>query len=366
MILLFQKKEDIQLSKKMLKVLSLIISLTMLLNFVGCTASEQPAAKPEEPAGSEESAKPEEPAEPEKPELSVKQMGIGTASIGGALYALGGGFVNVWNSLGVAASAEVTGGSVHNINLMQSGDIGSALISQGAAYQGWEGKGLFEGQEPATKLRTALPLHASFIHGWTLDESINSYSDFGGKIVCGGPAGGTSDEYSKEILEILGVPVEKFVNSAFSDASNMLRDGMVDVYVSSMGVPASATAECASTLNAKIVGVNDEEAEKVMAQVPFYAKMDIPANTYDGQTEPVPTIVDVNAYFFSVDIPEDVVYEFVKAAYEQIDELELTFAGVKDMTLENVKNLRLPLHKGAYKYYQEMGVEIPEAAMPID
>ena len=73
-----------------------------------------------------------------------------------------------------------------------------------------------------------------------------------------------------------------------------------------------------------------------MAQVPFYAKMDIPANTYDGQTEPVPTIVDVNAYFFSVDIPEDVVYEFVKAAYEQIDELELTFAGVKDMTLENV------------------------------
>jgi TRAP transporter TAXI family solute receptor len=333
--------------KSHLKLLGLLISLVLILTLIGCTGEETPVGEDEE-------------------EETITSMGIGTASVGGALYALGGGFVNVWNSLGVAASAEVTGGSVHNTNLIQAGEIGSALISQGAAYQGWEGIGLFEGQEPAKKLRTALPLHASFIHGWTNDDSINSYGDFGGKIVCGGPAGGTSDEYSKEILEILDVPVKSFVNTAFADSPNMLRDGMVDVFVSSMGVPASATAECASTLGSRIIGVSPEEAEKVLAEVPFYAIMSIPANTYAGQTEPVETLADVNAYFFSVDIPEDVVYNFVKASYEQIDDLEQSFAGVKDMTLENVKNLRLPLHKGAYKYYQEMGVEIPEAAMPID
>ena len=88
------------------------------------------------------------------------------------------------------------------------------MISQGAAYQSWTGTGLFDGQEPNKELRAALPLHPSFIHGWTLDKNINSYADLEGKIVCGGPAGGTSDEYNKEILDILGVKVNKFVNTA--------------------------------------------------------------------------------------------------------------------------------------------------------
>ena len=71
---------------------------------------------------------------------------------------------------------------------------------------------------------------------------------------------------------------------------------MVDVFVSSMGVPTSAVEECATTLGAKIIGVSDEEADKVIAKVPFYAKMAIPANTYSGQTEPINTIADVNVY----------------------------------------------------------------------
>lgn len=337
------------MKKNIIKILSLIVSIALLLSMIGC-ASDKPASTDK---GKDEVK-------------TITSMGIGTASVGGALYAFGGGFVNVWNSIGVTASAEVTGGSVHNVNLIQAGELGSALISQGAAYQGWEGKGLFEGQEPAKKLRTALPLHPSFIHGWTTNKDVNSYADLGNKIVCGGPAGGTSDEYSKEILEILGVPVKKFVNAAFADSSNMLRDNLVDVFVSSMGVPASATAECASTLNAKIIGVSGADADKVIQAVPFYSKLTIPANTYAGQTQPLETLADVNAYFFSADIPEDVVYNFVKAAYEQIDDLVATFAGAESMKYENVKTLALPLHKGAYKYYKEKGVEIPEAAMPID
>lgn len=339
----------------LIKVISLSLVIMLIFGLVGCSSSK-PEPVENEPGGEEET----------KPEATITSMSIGTASVGGALYAFGGGFVNVWNSLGISASAEVTGGSVHNCNLIQSGEIGSALISQGAAYQSWTGTGLFDGQEPNKELRAALPLHPSFIHGWTLDKNINSYADLEGKIVCGGPAGGTSDEYNKEILDILGVKVNKFVNTAFADAPNNLRDGMVDVFVSSMGVPASAVEECAATLGAKIIGVSDEEADKVIAKVPFYAKMAIPANTYSGQTEPINTIADVNVYMFDKDIPEDVVYNFVKASFEQIDVLTAAFAGAKDMTLENVRTIALPLHPGAYKYYKEMGVEVPEAAMPID
>jgi TRAP transporter TAXI family solute receptor len=354
----------------MKKLISYLLIATMLFTLAGCAQKPQETAPTPDTPAAETDTPPavEAPAPGEYKNVSdqLSAIGIGTASVGGALYALGGGFVNVWNKLGVTASAEVTGGSVHNCNLIAAGDLGSALISQGAAFQSWEGTGLFAGEEPNKKLRTALPLHSSYIHGWTLDESINSYKDLGGKIVCGGPAGGTSDEYNKEILGILGVEVGKFVNTSFSDSTNMLRDSTVHVFVSSMGAPAAAVAEAASTLNAKIIGVSDDEADIVMKEVPFYVKLALPANTYSGQTEPVPTIADVNAYFFSVDVPEEVVYEFVKASYESLEELSQAFGGIREMTLENVMNLKLPLHKGAYKYYQELGVEIPEAAMPID
>lgn len=348
--------------QNMYKILSLLISMVLLISVVGC------AKEPAKTDGGADKGKTEDVASDKGKDQAkeVTSMGIGTASIGGALYAFGGGFVNVWNSIGVAGSAEVTGGSVHNVNLIQAGEVGSALISQGAAYQGWEGKGLFEGQEPADKLRTALPLHPAFIHGWTTDDSVNSYADLADKTICGGPAGGTSDEYNKEILEILNIPAKKFVNAAFADSSNMLRDNLVDVFVSSMGAPGSGAAECASSLDARIIGVNFDDADKVIAERPFYSKMLLPADTYPNQPEPVETIVDVNAYFFSADVPEDVVYDFVKAAYEQIDDLILAFAGADAMTYENVQALVIPLHKGAYKYYKEMGVDVPEAAMPID
>lgn len=347
--------------KRMSKLLAILLTLTLVFSFVGCSPADDPEPEPvetEEPANGEE----EEPAE----EFEISSIAIGTASVGGALYAFGGGFVNVWNELGISASAEVTGGSIHNTNLVEAGEIMSALISQGAAWESTQGIGLFEGETPTENLRTALPLHASFIHGWTLDDSVQTYADLDGLVVCGGPAGGTSDLWSKQIAELIGIQPSQFVNTAFADAPNMLRDGMVDVFVASMGVPASATAESASTLGARIIGVSPEEAEIVLEGMPFLAQMSIPAGTYDGQDEDVDTVGDVNAYYFHKDVPEDVVYAFVAAAYENIEELKQAFAGAERMTYEHVQDLRMPLHPGAYRYYEENGVDVPDDAMPID
>jgi len=335
-----------------------LVCCLLIVVLVGCLAG----CRQEEPAqqGTEASTK-------SQGEKALDSIGIGTASIGGALYAAGGGFAKIWKDLGVAASVEVTGGSVHNATLVDTGELGSAIISQGAAYQAMQGIGLFEGKKKHTNIRAALPLHSSYIYGWTLDKSITGYQDLKGRVVTGGPAGGTSDLYNKKILEIIGASPKKFVAASFADSTGLLRDGLVDAVVCSMGVPASATAEATASLNARVFGLgHGEEADKVIREMPFLYKAEIPANSYQGQTEPILTVADMNLYCFNKDIPEDVVYRFVKACFEQKEHLVNTLEGLKEMQPEKVSNIIIPLHPGAYKYYQEIGIKVPEKAMPVD
>ena len=291
-------------------------------------------------------------------------VGIGTGSVGSTFYAVGGGFANVWKELGVRAAVEVTGGSIQNCLLVGSGQLKSALISQGAAYQAWKKEGLFKDHPAQEALRAALPLQSSLIHGWTLDPKILTYRDLGNKIVSGGPAGGTSEEYNKAILNGLGIKPKRYLNAGFADTTGQLGDGLLEAVFCSMGVPTGAAAEAASTLNAKIIGVHPDDFAAIQKILPFLVPSEVPAATYAGQTNPVPTLADLNIYFFHKDVPEEIVYKFVKQAYESKEMLINTFAGLVVMRPENVKNIRMPLHPGAYRYYKEIGAEVPQNIVP--
>jgi hypothetical protein len=291
-------------------------------------------------------------------------IGIGTSSLGAAFYVVGGGFANVWQELGVRAAVEITGGSLQNCILVGSGQVKSALISQATAYQSWKSEGMFAGQPPQENLRAALPIQSSYIHGWTLDPNILTYRDLGDRIVSGGPAGGTSEEYNKAILEGLGITPRRFINAGFTDTTGQLGDGLLDAVFCSLGIPAGAAAEAAATLGARLIGVHPDDFAKTQEILPFLIPSEIPAGTYAGQTEAFPTFADLNVYFFHKDVPEYVVYRFVKQSFESKEMLVNTFAGLVAMDPDNVRNIIMPLHPGAYRYYREIGAYIPENIIP--
>ncbi len=333
----------------------MLIGVLLLFSLSGCSSSEPPTEAVEQ-NGSEKGGEVEA--------VGINAIGIGTGSVGSSFYTVGGGFAKVWEKLGVQAAVEVTGGSLQNCTLVHTGQLQSALISQGAAYQAWNAEGLFKGKEEHKNLRAALPIQPSYIHGWTLDKSINSYRDLEGKVVSGGPAGGTSEEYNKAIMEALSIKPSRYINAGFADTTGQLTDGLLDAVFCSMGVPTAAAAEAAATHGAKIIGVHKDDFETAKKVLPFLVDDEIPANTYTGQTDPVPTLADINVYFFNKDVPEDVVYEFVKQAYASSEMLINTFAGLKAMKPENVANIRVTLHPGAYKYYKEIGIDVPSEIIP--
>ena len=108
--------------------------------------------------------------------------------------------------------------------------------------------------------------------------------------------------------------------------------------------------------------------QKLISKFPYYTQVIIPPNTYAGQTVSVPTIGVKATFIIHKDIPADVVYKIAKLLFvDKVDEFKKihpalgTFFDVK----KALDGMTIPIHEGAAKLYQELGIEIPDIAKPV-
>ena len=58
-------------------------------------------------------------------------------------------------------------------------------------------------------------------------------------------------------------------------------------------------------------------------------------------------------------------YDLTKAMFENLDDAHSVNQGLSPLTLDNAfVSLGAPLHPGAIKYYEEVGVDIPDNLRP--
>ena len=118
--------------------LSLLLAFLLVLSaFAGCSkpAAEEPAA--EAPA---EGTVAEEPATEEPAEQVF--INIGTGGTAGTYFPLGGAFAEIWNNTipGVNATAQSTGASVANINLLIDGKVEVVIVQNDIAMYANKGE----------------------------------------------------------------------------------------------------------------------------------------------------------------------------------------------------------------------------------
>jgi TRAP transporter TAXI family solute receptor len=90
---------------------------------------------------------------------------------------------------------------------------------------------------------------------------------------------------------------------------------------------------------------------------PIYQAGTIPAGTYDGQLDPVPTAVIRNYLVTHDSVPEDLVYRMTKAIFENLDALATSHVAAREISREDAAHdLPVPLHPGAAAYYTEVGL----------
>lgn len=296
----------------------------------------------------------------------TKYISIATSSSGGAFSIIGTAMSDIINKNvpGVSANIEITGGSSENILLAQNGNVELAMTASDVLALALEGKGSFEGKQvPKDALLGVMGGHLTTLQVYTLkDGDIKSYADLKGKKVAVGPAGSVAGDAMKTIMDAYGYEINKDWTPeylAHGDGAEALTDGNVDAVCIMSTLPASPVATAAASKELRLLDLDKDKYDKIMAECPYYIPAKIEANVYSGQDTPVEyTFGSASVMVASKDIPEDEVYQMVKALFENNDVLVAAYPQCTEWSVENATrglDGLIEMHPGTIKYLTEIG-----------
>ena len=94
-----------------------------------------------------------------------------------------------------------------------------------------------------------------------------------------------------------------------------------------------------------------------MEKYPFYTQYSVPGNSYKGVTDDAKTVAVVATYIVSDKLEEDLVYQITKTLFENAGEIAAAHPKGAELNPEySISSISIPIHKGAEKYYREIGV----------
>ncbi|MBM2294784.1 TAXI family TRAP transporter solute-binding subunit [Sulfitobacter pseudonitzschiae] len=283
-----------------------------------------------------------------------------TGGTSGVYYPLGAGLANIYGEKieGARTQVQSTKASVENLNLLQSGrgELGFALGDSVA--MAWEGNADAGFPEKLDKLRGIAAIYPNYIQiVAATDSGITEFSGLAGKsLSVGAPASGT-ELNARAIFGAMGMSYEdlgKVEYLPFAESVELIKNRQLDGTLQSAGLGVASIRDLASSLPINVVAIPAEVAEKLGAP---YVAATIPAGTYDGQTEDVPTVAVSNFLVTHEDVSDELAYQMTKQLFENLDTLVSAHkaAAQIDMT-KALDGMPIPLHPGAERYYREMGI----------
>ena len=230
-----------------------------------------------------------------------------------------------------------------------------------------------EAIEASKNVRSLFAFLGGHVHVITAEDSgITTWDDIRGKrVFVGPPAGSFSAQTIGLIKTITGMEANEdyeAIKLAWGAANQAFEDGKFDVFMRSGTMGSAAVDQFGSAKKFRILGIPDDiigtPAWEKYLSTPGYAADLLPAGTYSNQVNNDQDLL-ASAYvmFVSVhkDMSDDIAYELTKAMFENLDDAHSVNAGLTPLTLENAfVSLGAPLHPGAIRYYEEVGVAIPE------
>lgn len=284
-----------------------------------------------------------------------------TASTGGTYYVWGGGFSELISSefSDYSITVEETGGPVHNIKLVNADRADFGLVSMPAAHDAITGERWADG-EKHEDFRVLFPMYPSFATIWALEKhGIETVHDLEGKVINLAPTGGTPDTYYRIMLDILDIEPRKIVNSSFSDLVGQMKDGMIHAGAGTGGSPFGPAQETAATHDINLVKFSEGDRDKIINELPSWFKGSIKKEGFECLDEDHPTLQYWNIFIANKNIPEDLAYKITKVFFENQNRFEDVYAPTLKTNPEDIKRSVIPVHPGAARYYEEIGVEIP-------
>lgn len=287
-------------------------------------------------------------------------INILTGGTSGVYYPIGVALSQIYSDgiPGSKTSVQATKASVENLNLLQAGrgELAFALGDSVAdAKNGVEDAGF---KAPLTKLRAIGGAYPNYIQIVASKESgIKTLADLKGKTISvGAPKSGT-ELNARAIFKAAGLTYEdmgKVQYLPFAESVELIKNRQLDATLQSSGLGMAAIRDLSSVMPLNYVSIPTDVVAKIGNRA--YQSAMIPANTYDGQPEAVPTVAITNILVTRADVSDEVAYEMTKLMFDNLARLGNSHSAAKDIKLETAaKDLPIPLHPGAERYYKEKG-----------
>lgn len=289
---------------------------------------------------------------------------IGTGGVTGVYYAVGGAICRLMNKdrqkTGIRCSVESTGGSVFNVNAIRGGELDFGMSQSDVEYNALKGEAQFKGNAFGD-LRAVFSVHPEpFTVLARKEAGVTKFEDFKGKrFNVGNPGSGTRASM-EQLLDAMGWKLSDFSLASELKADEQgpaLCDNKIDGFYYGVGHPSAAIQDPTTTCGAKLVPVTGPAVDALLKKFPYYSVATIPGGMYANNPNPTTTYGVRALLVTSAKQPEDVVYNLVKAVFENFDEfkkLHPAFAHLDPKEMVKA-GITAPLHPGAVKYYKEKG-----------
>jgi TRAP transporter TAXI family solute receptor len=285
-----------------------------------------------------------------------------TAAPSGALYPLGAGIANLWNTRldNVNTSVQSSNGGVQNLNLLQSKEAQVSFAVSSITYEALHGQRGFAGRAYGD-VRVLAGLYYNPNQVVVREDSgVTKLADLKDKRFAPGSAGGTTEVESRVHFTAAGLKYPEDIKAqfvGFNESIDLMRNRQLDGAWIMAGIPTAAVTEMC-TAGGKLLGMESGLIKKIQEEYPWYSEFVIPAGTYENQPEDVRTTAVKMLLLTDASMPEDLIYALTKTLWENLGELGKAHPVMKTvMSAMAVSDLSgIPLHPGAERYYREAGV----------
>ena len=297
---------------------------------------------------------------------TAQNISIGTGGTGGVYYPLGGGIAAALSKYvpGMQATAEVTGGSVANLQLISTGKPYIGLSMADAAQDALRGEGKFtSGKVP---LRTLMIMYPNRMHVVTVEGTgISKIGDLKGKRVSTGSPGSATEVMAFRVIEAAGLDKDKDMTRerlGVAESVNAVKDRKIDAFFWVGGLPTAGVTDLANTpsLTLKMIDHADLVGKMNAKYGNLYVEDVISKSVYRGMTVDNKQATVMNVLVAHEKMDDATAYNIVKTIFEKRDDLIAVHKEAANFKLENQKAAAspVPFHPGAAKYFAEKGVKL--------
>jgi len=344
----------------------ILMALMLALGTMACTSSETAQTESEatqEPAATEEPA-----AETEtETDATVEESFLPEGYVPGDILISSGPAGGNWNAMGASFSEAITraggkasyvvGGGTQNVIAVGDGAATVAFCNLFAMLSAYNGDDPYTRQY--TDVVTLMALDTNLIYLLVpANSDITGVADLEGKTVAVSSVGTTAYTCAMNVLTAAGLDPENDLTirpGSMSEGADLMKDRLIDAFLIMTGVTNSTIMDICTSLDVKILDIDDTILQNLLDMNPGYHTFTLPADSFNGQTEDVNTIASDAALICSASMSDEDAYWITKAIVENFDYIQSANAWLSNCTVESMSDTgNITMHPGAIQYFSEV------------